>query len=200
MAADGEYACRDCGTAIGPVLMPLAPKQTPPPPPRYRLVMLALEREGKRSIKKRYADLVRMHLDKIAKALGAEVAVTALEMFRRLDKRVYQGRSPRVVAATLAYLAAERLGIYVHKRVIAEILKVSIHDKRHGVAPQAASARGRGGKGASKRGAMTRAFVVACGKWVIRGDAEFFTATKTFHNALQGTVRELSSWRRRTER
>ena len=30
-----------------------------------------------------------------------------------------------MVAATLAYLAAERLGIHVHKRVIAEILKVS---------------------------------------------------------------------------
>ena len=28
---------------------------------------------------------------------------------------------------------------------------------------------------------------------VIRGDAEFFTATKTFHNALQGTVRDVPS-------
>ena len=66
-----------------------------------------------------------MYLDKIAKALGAEVAVTALEIFKRLDKRVYQGRSPRVVAAALAYIAAERLGIYAQKRVIAEILNVS---------------------------------------------------------------------------
>ncbi|MEM4791517.1 MAG: hypothetical protein QXS00_01170 [Pyrobaculum sp.] len=70
------------------------------------------------------------------------------------------------MAAILAYIAAERLGIYVHKSVVAEILKVSIHDKRHGVAPKAVFARGRGGKGASKRGAMTRAFVAACGKWV----------------------------------
>ncbi|MEM4793317.1 MAG: hypothetical protein QXS00_10440 [Pyrobaculum sp.] len=29
------------------------------------------------------------------------------------------------MAAILAYIAAERLGIYVHKRVIAETLKVS---------------------------------------------------------------------------
>ena len=61
----------------------------------------------------------------MAVALGAGVAVTALEIFKRLDKRVYQGRSPRVVAAALAYIAAERLGLYTHKRVIAEILNVS---------------------------------------------------------------------------
>ena len=69
--------------------------------------------------------MLKEHLDKIAKALGDEVATVALEIFQRLDKRVYQSKSPRVVAATLAYLAAERLGIYVRKSTIAAILGVS---------------------------------------------------------------------------
>ena len=127
VAAGGKYVCRDCGTVLGPVLMP--PRQPPPTPlrhaaARYRLIM-ALEREDKRNVRRRYSEIVKMHLGKIAEALGAEVAAVALEMFRSLDRRVYQGRSPRVVAASLAYIAAERLGIYVHKRTIAEILNVS---------------------------------------------------------------------------
>ena len=125
VAADGEYVCRDCGTVIGPVLAPPLLKEAPPPPQKYRLIMAALEQVDKKSVRRRYSEVVKMHLDKVAKALGAEVAVAALETFKRLDKRVYQSRSPRVVAATLAYLAAERLGIYVHKSVVAEILKVS---------------------------------------------------------------------------
>ena len=125
VVAVGEYACRECGAAIGPVLMPPAPKQTPPPPPKYRLIMAALEQVDKKSVRRRYSEVVKMHLDKVSKALGAEVAAVALETFKRLDKRVYQSRSPRVIAATLAYIAAERLGIHVHKRTIAEILKVS---------------------------------------------------------------------------
>ncbi|MEM4754821.1 transcription initiation factor IIB family protein [Pyrobaculum sp.] len=120
VVAVGEYVCRDCGTVIGPVFMPPLLKEEPQPPPRYRLIMAALEREGRRSVRRRYSEIVEMYLNKVSKALGAEVAAVALEMFKRLDKRVYQSRSPRVVAATLAYLAAERLGIYVHKRVIAE--------------------------------------------------------------------------------
>ena len=130
VVADGEYVCRDCGTVLGPVLLPPVPEQPPPAllrhtAARYRLVMLALEREDKRSVRRRYGEVVKMHLGKIAEALGAEVAVTALEIFNHLDKRVYQGRSPRVVAATLAYIAADMLGIYVHKQTIAEILNVS---------------------------------------------------------------------------
>ena len=66
-----------------------------------------------------------MYLDKIAKAVGVEVAAVALEMFRSLDRRVYQGKSPRVVAATLAYIVADRFGLYTHKRIVAEILNVS---------------------------------------------------------------------------
>lgn len=81
--------CRECGTVIGPVLMPPVLKEAPPPTPRYRLVVLALEREGRRSVRRRYSEIVEMHLGKVAVALGAEVAAVALEMFRRLDKRVY---------------------------------------------------------------------------------------------------------------
>ena len=130
VVAGGEYVCRDCGTVLGPALLPPVPEKTPPAllrhtAARYRLIMLALEREDKKSVKRRYGEVVKMYLDKIAEALGAEVAAVALEIFNSLDKRVYQGKSPRVIAATLAYLAAERLGLYTHKRVIAEILNVS---------------------------------------------------------------------------
>ena len=55
---------------------------------------------------------------------------TALEIFKRLDKRVYQGKAPRVVAAALAYLAAERLGLYVRTQAIAKILNVSKYSVR----------------------------------------------------------------------
>ena len=49
---------------------------------------MALEREDKKSVRRRYSEIVKMHLGKIAEALGVEVAVTALEIFRGLDKRV----------------------------------------------------------------------------------------------------------------
>ena len=88
IAANGEYVCRDCGTALGPVLLPPVQEKTPPTPPRYRLIMLALGREDKKSVKRRYSEIVKMHLDKIAEALGAEVAAVALELFRGLDRRV----------------------------------------------------------------------------------------------------------------
>ena len=125
VAAVGEYVCRDCGTVLSPVLLPPVPEKTPPPPPRYRLIMAVLEQEDKKSVKRRYIEIVKMYLDKVAEALGAEVAAVALKLFRGLDRRVYQGKSPRVVAAALAYIAADRLGLNVRKRTIAEILGVS---------------------------------------------------------------------------
>ena len=59
VAAVGEYVCRDCGTVLGPVLLPPVPENTPPAllrhtAARYRLVMLALEREDKKSVKRKY--------------------------------------------------------------------------------------------------------------------------------------------------
>ena len=144
IAAEGEYVCRECGTVLGPVSLPpiveLAPAKqasasrkpaSPVPAPLrrafewYREYVATLEQEGRRRVKRRYLDMVKMHLDKIAVVLGDRVATVALEIFQRLDKRAYQSKSPRVVAAALAYLATRRLGLYTHKRVIAEILNVS---------------------------------------------------------------------------
>lgn len=123
---DGEYVCRDCGTVLGPELMPPKPKQVLPIAVRHKLVLLVLEQESKRSIKKKYGEIVRLYIGKVAEALGRpEVATVAMEIFQRLDKRVYQGKSPRVIAAAVTYLAAERLGLYIHKQVIAKILNVS---------------------------------------------------------------------------
>ena len=90
VVAVGEYVCRDCGTVLGPVLVP--PRQPPPTPlrhapARYGLIM-ALGREDKRSVRRRYSEIVKMHLGKVAEALGAEVAAVALELFRGLDRRV----------------------------------------------------------------------------------------------------------------
>ncbi|AAL63960.1 TFIIB-type zinc ribbon-containing protein [Pyrobaculum aerophilum] len=124
--ADGEYVCRDCGTVLGPEVVPPRPRQVLPVPVRHKLIMLALEQENKKSIKKKYSEMVKMYTGKVAEALGVpEVTVVALQIFQRLDKRIYQGKSPRVIAAAVAYLAAERLGIYIHKQVIAKILGVS---------------------------------------------------------------------------
>ena len=146
IAADGEYVCRDCGAVLGPVLMP--PRQTPParykpapltPAGRRLMKILKEEAAGRENvkrvesvkpIKRRYLDMVKEHLDKIADALGAEVAAVALEIFQRLDKRVYQGKAPKVIAAALAYLAAERLGLHVRARTIARILNVSKYSVR----------------------------------------------------------------------
>ncbi|MEM0277522.1 hypothetical protein [Pyrobaculum sp.] len=60
MVAVGEYACRDCGTVIGPVLAPPATKEAPRPSPKYRLIMAALEQVDKRSVRRRYSEIVEM--------------------------------------------------------------------------------------------------------------------------------------------
>ena len=144
IVVDGEYVCRECGAVLGPVFLPpiveLAPAKqasasckpaSPVPAPLrrafewYREYMAILEQEGRRRVKRRYLDMVREHLDKVAVAFGGKVVAVALEIFQRLDKRVYQAKSPRVVAATLAYLATQRLGMNVRKRAIAEIPGVS---------------------------------------------------------------------------
>ena len=72
VAAVGEYVCRDCGTALGPVLMP--PRQPPPTPlrhapARYRLIT-ALGREDKKSVGRRYSEIVKMHLGRVAEVFG----------------------------------------------------------------------------------------------------------------------------------
>jgi transcription initiation factor TFIIIB Brf1 subunit/transcription initiation factor TFIIB len=36
-----------------------------------------------------------------------------------------RGKNPRVIAAALAYLAAEKLGFHIHKQQIAVILNIS---------------------------------------------------------------------------
>ena len=112
IVVDGEYVCRECGTVLGPVYLPpiveLAPaKQTsasrkpasPVPAPLrrafewYREYVATLEQEGRRRVKRRYLDMVREHLDKVAVVFGGKVATVALELFKRLDKRAYQAKS-----------------------------------------------------------------------------------------------------------
>ncbi|MGB9703959.1 MAG: TFIIB-type zinc ribbon-containing protein [Pyrobaculum sp.] len=123
---DGEYVCKDCGSVIGPEVVPPRVKQISVATLKRRVVLILLEKETKEGVKKRYGEVVEFYITKIASELGREdVGKVAMEMFRKLDKRIYQGKSPRVIAAALSYLAAEQIGFYVHKQVIAKILGVS---------------------------------------------------------------------------
>lgn len=123
---DGEYVCKDCGSVIGPEVVPPRVKQVIALIPKRRTVLVLLEKETKESVKRRYSDVVEFYVARIADELGRkDVGVVAMEIFKRIDKRVYQGKSPRVIAAAISYLAAEQLGFYVHKQTIAKILGIS---------------------------------------------------------------------------
>ncbi|ABP51678.1 MULTISPECIES: TFIIB-type zinc ribbon-containing protein [Pyrobaculum] len=124
--ADGEYVCRDCGTVLGPEMLPPRLRQVPVPVHKGKIVLTILEKEDKTTIKKRYSELVEHYVAKIAAALARkDLEMVALEIFRNLDKRVYQGKTPKAIAAALVYLAAERAGIHIYKQTIARILGIS---------------------------------------------------------------------------
>ena len=122
---NSEYVCTECGTVLGFELMPPRIKFEAPLRRESRLLVY-LEKETKKTVKKRYSELVRFYLAKIARELGRlELEQVAWATFTALDKRVYQGKNPRVIAAALAYLAAEKLGFHIHKQQIAVILSIS---------------------------------------------------------------------------
>jgi transcription initiation factor TFIIIB Brf1 subunit/transcription initiation factor TFIIB len=123
---DGEYVCKDCGSVIGPEVVPPRVKQINIIIPKRRIMLILLEKETKEGVKKRYGEVVEFYITKITSELGREdIGKAAMKMFRKLDKRIYQGKSPRVIAAALFYLAAEQFGFYVHKQTIAKILGIS---------------------------------------------------------------------------
>jgi transcription initiation factor TFIIIB Brf1 subunit/transcription initiation factor TFIIB len=122
---NGEYVCTECGTVLGFELMPPRVKFEAPLRRESRLLMY-LEKETKETVKKRYSELVRFYLAKVARELGRpELEQVAWSMFTTFDKRVYQGKNPRVIAAALVYLAAEKSGSHIYKQQIAVILNIS---------------------------------------------------------------------------
>ncbi|MFN7105135.1 MAG: TFIIB-type zinc ribbon-containing protein [Pyrobaculum sp.] len=121
----GEYVCTNCGTVVGYEMV--APRTTYETPiRREKKIVLFLSKESKISIKKRYSELVKIYMEKICKEIKREdIAQEAFKLFTELDKRIWQGKNPRVVAAALVYLAAERRQLYLHKQKIAKILNIS---------------------------------------------------------------------------
>jgi len=136
---NGEYVCADCGTVLGFTLMPprLAPGELRAPLRMGnplgidplgidRRIEKDIESGGKFVFKKRYGELVRLYLAKAAKKLGRpELERAAWSLFIKIDKRVYQSKNPRAVAAALVYMAAEERGLNIPKSQIAVILNVS---------------------------------------------------------------------------
>lgn len=122
---DGEYVCTECGTVVGyEALPPIVTKVQPIK--KIKQILMILEKEKREIIKTKYSDIVKYYIAKICRELGSpELEREALELLSTIDKRVWQGKSPRVIAASLVYLAAERLNYHFHKRQIGEIVKVS---------------------------------------------------------------------------
>ena len=131
---NGEYVCADCGTVLGFTLVPprltlgelRVPLRTGHPLGMGRRVEKDIEGSGKPVFKKRYGELVQLHLAKVAKGLGRpELKEEAWMMFIKIDKKVYQSKNPRAVAAALVYMAAEKKGLNISRPQIAVILNIS---------------------------------------------------------------------------
>jgi len=122
---DGEYVCTECGTVVGyEALPPIITKVKPIK--KIKQMLIILEKEKKEIIKTKYSNVVKYYIVKICRELKSpELEREAIKLFSTIDKRAWQGKSPRVVAASLVYLAAERLNYHINKRQIGEIVNVS---------------------------------------------------------------------------
>jgi transcription initiation factor TFIIIB Brf1 subunit/transcription initiation factor TFIIB len=122
---NGEYVCTDCGTVVGYELV-LPRVKLEMPLRRESRLLVFLQRETKETVKRKYSELVRFYVAKTARELGRpDLEHVALSTFQGLDKRVYQGKNPRVLAAALVYMAAEKTGYHIHKQQIALLLNIS---------------------------------------------------------------------------
>ncbi|MEM1888752.1 MAG: transcription initiation factor IIB family protein [Pyrobaculum sp.] len=122
---EGEYVCTECGTVVGYELMPPVVKHIISIR-RENRIFIKLEKEKREIIKKKYSEIVKFYIEKICSVVGGEsVRTKACDLFKNLDKRVYQGKNPRVLAASLVYLAAESLGMHIPKQSIAKVLSIS---------------------------------------------------------------------------
>jgi transcription initiation factor TFIIIB Brf1 subunit/transcription initiation factor TFIIB len=93
----GEYICRSCGSVLGFAVY----VESAQPPARRVVVKLPVKRYTL------YRNAVLVYLQRLESALRAGALERAVELFNRLDRRVYQGRRPKTVAAALYYLAGD---------------------------------------------------------------------------------------------
>ncbi len=121
----GEYVCTDCGTVLGYEMLPPISK-TIPLTKRDVKIRLEFREETPIVVKKRYSELVLMYIRQISEKLGdAQLEKDATKLFYNLGRRIWRGKNPRVVAASLVYLAAEKRQRYLHKNSVAEIVNIS---------------------------------------------------------------------------
>ncbi len=116
---NGEYVCRSCGSVLG-----FAVYVEPARPPARRVVV---ELPAKRYTL--YRNAVLVYLRRLESALRANALSKAVELFEKLDKRVYQGRSPRTIAAALYYLAVGDPGV-VRRSDVAAVLGINKYTVR----------------------------------------------------------------------
>jgi len=122
---NGEYVCTDCGTVIGYELVSPRAKFEMRLRRENRLLVF-LEKEMRGTVKRKYSELVKFYVAKIARELSRpDLERVAMSIFQHIDKRVYQGKNPRVLAAALVYMAAEKTGHHIHKQQIALLLNIS---------------------------------------------------------------------------
>ncbi|MEM1597710.1 MAG: transcription initiation factor IIB family protein [Pyrobaculum sp.] len=126
---DGTYVCTECGTVLGYEMMPPIFKDVPLR--KTSTLVILLNKEDKKTIKRKYSEIVEYYITKICEGLGMpELREDAVRLFKNLDRRIYQGKNPKVLAASIVYIAADRQQIYIHKSNIAEILKISKYSIR----------------------------------------------------------------------
>lgn len=121
---DGAYVCTNCGTVLGYEMLPTVFREAPIR--KTNTLIIFLNRENKKSIKRKYSELVEFYINKICEELNKpELRENALQLFKNLDKRIYQGKNPKVLAASIVYITADKQQVYIHKSTIAKILKIS---------------------------------------------------------------------------
>lgn len=125
--SNGEYVCTSCGTVLGPELVAPIVVVNLQPSRKSRQIVIKLAEEKRETVRIRYGELVRYYIGKAALSFpqSQEVEKIAIALFEKVDKLKIQGKSPRVVAAALVYLALEKLGQDIPKQKIGDILKVS---------------------------------------------------------------------------
>jgi len=102
--SDGQYVCSNCGTVLGVVYYELYH--------HFERALRVQSRQETRSL--RISDIVERWIDiysaRLARGPDEAVALRreAVSLFRSLPRVVWQGKSPRTVAAAVLYLVSGR--------------------------------------------------------------------------------------------
>lgn len=128
---NGEWVCSECGTVLGYELVAyVSPNAVIIAKKSHYNILKNLEDKNKINIKKLYKELVEKYLKILDAEFGTSYTETALRLIDRISKAAYQGKTPRVVAATLYYLVADMRGTHIDKSRIAGVVKISKHSIR----------------------------------------------------------------------